>query len=147
MFPRNSPRRYRAPLTSSGRAFPRVAGDGGGANRQKSLGSSKARRASTGVCVSLTLLADRRRNPESSTAPPGNTVRGRPCNEQHCIRAANPRAHLLSRRAAAVLGRTLKKDRATPSAGHDCDLKKKLFVIPACIRATELFTAGPIILR
>ena len=86
-------------LTSSGRAFPRVAGDGrgAGANRQKSgvEGPSRATNHRS-VCVSLTwALFDRRwlsaRRARRRVAEA--TVRGRPCNEQHCIRAANPRAH------------------------------------------------------
>ena len=99
MFPRNGRRLYRAPLTSSGRAFPRVAGDGrgAGANRQKSgvEGPSRATNHRS-VCVSLTWalfhrrwLSARRARRRVAEA----TVRGRPCNEQHCIRAANPRAH------------------------------------------------------
>ena len=82
------------------------------------------------------------------------TVRGRPCNEQHCIRAANPRAHCChgaSTAAAAVEGRIREKRQtcATPSLsldGHDSDLKTKPFVIPEFYRHGAVYKRGPIIL-
>ena len=97
-------------LTSSGRAFPRVAGDGrgAGANRQKSgvEGPSRATNHRS-VCVSLTWalfhrrwLSARRARRRVAEA----TVRGRPCNEQHCIRAANPRAHCCHGRCYCCCG-------------------------------------------
>ena len=54
MFPRNGRRLYRAPLTSSGRAFPRLAGDGEVRALTGRSRGSKARgvaRPTIGVCV------------------------------------------------------------------------------------------------
>ena len=79
------------------------------------------------------------------------TVRGRPCNEQHCIRAANPRPRTAVNGQALLLllrGRIRETANVVPrpplAAGHDSDLKKKPFVIPGLYRA--FYNRGPIIL-
>ena len=62
-------------------------------------------------------------------------MRGRPCNEQHCIRAANPRPRTAVNGQALLLlrGRIQEKANIAPrphlATGHDSDLKKKPFVI------------------
>ena len=139
-------------LTSSGRAFPRVAGDGAGANRQKSGVEGPRSRATNhrSVCVSLTwaLFFHRRWLParRARRRVAEATVRGRPCNEQHCIRAANPRAHFCHGVLLLLLWVESEKQKLVPSTpfhfGHDSHLKTKPFVIPEFYRHREPLQPG-----